>query len=309
MARLPTITSAPGKLFLFGEYAVLSGGRAIVTAVDRRVFATRHLNRTHYRAHGTKGLELPRFVLEATGSTATIEHLETDVRALFEGSTKLGLGSSAASAVALCAAVLVHDEGGRFDRDDVFRAASMAHRLLQQGLGSGGDVACATYGGTLAYSMSDPRLPLSTPPIAVRPIWTGESASSTVLVRGVEEARAIRSEEVDRALTQIADVAENAVRVMEVGAWSELPELVALGDEAMERLGLVSQATIITDRHRTLRKVALRHGAVVKPSGAGGGDFSLAVGTDVDWQAFRAQLPVGCRMMELELGAEGVRVE
>ncbi|TFC84129.1 hypothetical protein E3O67_13770 [Cryobacterium sp. TMT3-29-2] len=40
-APMPTIrTSAPGKLFLLGEYAVLEGAPALLTAVDRRVEVT-----------------------------------------------------------------------------------------------------------------------------------------------------------------------------------------------------------------------------------------------------------------------------
>ncbi|MBA2665035.1 MAG: hypothetical protein H0U74_22300 [Bradymonadaceae bacterium] len=309
MAPRPTTCSAPGKLFLFGEYAVLSGGQAIVTAVDRRVFATRHMAASVYRAHGTEGLALPRLVLEAVESTARVEHLETDVRALFDGPNKLGLGSSAASTVALCAAVLAYEAEGKLDRDAVFRASFAAHCRLQRGRGSGGDVACSTYGGTLAYSMSEPWRPLQTPQaLELRAIWTGESASSTALVDCVEQARKARPAEIERALSAIADVADQASDAIEDAAWSELIALFALGDDAMERLGIASEAPIITARHRALRTLAGRYGAVVKPSGAGGGDFSLAVGEQVDWEGFAQELPNGCQLMDLALGAHGVRV-
>lgn len=313
----PATCSAPGKLFLFGEYAVLRGGLAIVTAVNRRVFATRHVEATTYRAHGTEGLALPRFVLETTGSTASVEHLETDVRPFFDGPNKLGLGSSAASSVALCAAVLAYDAEGALDRDAVFRAAFDAHRLLQNGRGSGGDVACATYGGTLVYSMNAPWRPLNTPPIAppivIRAVWTGESASSTRLVGRVEEALASHPRETEQALANIAGIAERATALIDAGAWTDLVELFSLGDEAMERLGEVSGAPIITDRHRALRELATSYGLFVKPSGAGGGDFSLVVGeasTDtVDWEDFARHLPAPCKLVDLEFGVEGVRVE
>jgi len=40
-AEVTMIATAPGKLILTGEYAVLDGAPALVIAVDRRVVATR----------------------------------------------------------------------------------------------------------------------------------------------------------------------------------------------------------------------------------------------------------------------------
>lgn len=319
MPPTSTTCSAPGKLFLFGEYAVLAGGRAIVTAVDRRVVATCHATPTLYRAHGADvALTLPRHVLEAVGARVGVEHLETDVRAFFDGPNKLGLGSSAASTVALCAAVLAHERAGAhehdnpLDRDAVLDAALRAHRKLQGGRGSGGDVACATWGGTIVYSMTEPWRALSTPRVELRAVWTGEPASSTALVGRVEEARAQHPGDIDRALRDIADVADRAVDAMSAAqgdSGGRLVELFALGDEAMERLGAAASAPIITERHRALRTLAHRHGAVAKPSGAGGGDFSLVVGTNVDWPALERELPAPCRIIPMQFGAEGVRAE
>jgi phosphomevalonate kinase len=136
--------SAPGKLVLLGEYAVLHGAPAVVMAVDRRArvelvpsggerwsvkapplardelpFSVAADGRVHW--HGTTGvgpqrLELVDRLIESMAAAGLIDAaaatpaaVTLDTRALFEdgagGGTKLGLGSSAAATVALASAL------------------------------------------------------------------------------------------------------------------------------------------------------------------------------------------------------------
>ena len=145
--------SAPGKVFLVGEYAVLDGGTAVVAAVDRRAIG--------------------RFVPGAAPSTPLVaeairsvgDHLGEIGAALPDGAPvidssrfssaggKLGLGSSAAAAVVAVGALL--DAAGQDvegDRVLAFTLADRAHRAAQGGRGSGADVAAAVFGGVIGYS-------------------------------------------------------------------------------------------------------------------------------------------------------------
>ena len=142
--------SAPGKLFLIGEYAVLHGGTAVVAAVDRRAVA--------------------RFVPGAQPATPLIAEAvnvlaayarERDLRlpdgaplvdssALSQDGQKLGLGSSAAALVAAMGALW--DVLGQADGTLPLELAVKAHRQAQGGRGSGGDVAAALRGGVIAYA-------------------------------------------------------------------------------------------------------------------------------------------------------------
>ncbi len=331
--------SAPGKLFILGEYGVLAGGWTLVAAMSRRVLASRLPVATKYRAIGAGArisLALPRSVLASIDKSTpsrheTIGHFETDVRSFFDGRQKLGLGSSAASVVALSAATL-HRKSISPTVDRVFETAFRAHRLLQKGRGSGADVAASTYGGMLAY-----RLDESTPPFNIlneqaifegerrlvgtrivpglvwpdeltfRAVWTGTSASSTTLIGRIEPMFLKCPEEVSAIFSEISKTAEAGISALRSGNSSAFIQIIAKADGLMDELGKLTGAQIITERHRELRRVAERHGVVAKPSGAGGGDFSLLVGQrDARWDLIEHALPTGCTLIEMKLDNHGV---
>lgn len=181
-------TSAPGKMVLLGEYAVLEGAPAICTAVNRRATATTRMIpsteiRVHTRGHaaaparlrpqrrGWKWLDagaaarLPlvdqvlRRALKGVprGQPGCGFRLDLDTEAFFSGGAgprrKLGLGSSAALTVACASAVAAHvehrDHAG--DRAKMLEPMLQIHREFQNGQGSGADIATSLLGGTLVY--------------------------------------------------------------------------------------------------------------------------------------------------------------
>lgn len=331
--------SSPGKLFLFGEYAVLAGGVAVVAAVDRRVTARRRADADGYRIAGSTGAAmsdaLPRAAARAAGcDEAVIDAITCDISALYERGRKLGLGSSAASTAALLRLVLPDASAQR-----LFEVGFTAHRDIQDGRGSGADVAASCFGGLLGYKLRASQPPftaLDAPttwdashtlveaaqadivtnvswPSSLRavPVWIGEPASSTHLIGRVEES-------VGRAPRAIMDIfgrldasARRALEAMHQGDAGEVLAQVAESGEAMAALGEVSEAPIITEAHQSLVAIAQRYGAEAKPSGAGGGDFSWVIGPreQVHWEELWDGLPRGCVAMPMELGAAGARID
>jgi phosphomevalonate kinase len=164
--------SAPGKLFLSGEYAVLWGGTARIAAVgprthalarqatDRRVQLVLEDGRLSGDATPL-GVRWPEevpdtFLFAARTLDLTYRALGTEGPGLelalapmerAPDGRKLGLGGSAWAAVATA-------EGARFvleGRYDTLRLALAAHALAQGGKGSGGDVAAIFAGGVVRY--------------------------------------------------------------------------------------------------------------------------------------------------------------
>ena len=163
--------SAPGKLFLSGEYAILWGGTARLAGVGPRTSAfarsrddrTVHLVLAEGRLEGTltplgvrwKDAPAPPFAfaaraLDLVARAQARESLGFSVAlsptpAGPEGH-KLGLGSSARAVVlaAECAARLLEVRSP-------LALAMLAHGEAQGGRGSGGDVAACSVGGLLRY--------------------------------------------------------------------------------------------------------------------------------------------------------------
>jgi phosphomevalonate kinase len=307
-----TTWSAPGKLFLFGEYAVLAGAWSVVAAVDRRVTAELRPGDAYTLAGAEATDDLPNRVLHAAGSSVDVRTIHCDVRAFFEREKKLGLGSSAASCVAM-AALALNDVT---DRDRVFEVAGGAHRSFQHGRGSHADAASSVYGGLIAYRLLDsvppfPRLAaaevagqrdvafarvkgLAWPEGArARAYWLGEPASSVELIGRVEPAVEAGDAATLRALESIASSAEMALAALSaLDGDANLYDAVTAANGAMVELGAATGAPVVTPAALDVFATAEAHGIVGKMSGAGGGDFVLLVGPeDSDWSLLEAAHP------------------
>ncbi len=301
--------SAPGKLFLLGEYAVLAGGPALVTTVERFVHVHPRDDDEGYELCGisiSDPLRLPlmvRLVLyDEEGFYADVNRLSADVSEFFEEGTKLGLGSSAASTVALVTSVAPH-----LSRRRRFELAHQVHRRFQGGTGSGADIAASTFGGTLAYHLhpdarpapfrdldlrgiTNPEDPIHTDVATLDPslelpdelridaVWTGESAHSVSFVDAVAKALSRDDRAISAILANIASRARMGIHALRQSDAEAFIEAIQKGDRAMEQLGATTGLPIITDTHRRIRALARTTHAVAKPSGAGGGDFTLLVG-------------------------------
>lgn len=282
--------SVPGKLFLLGEYAVLSGGPALLSAVDRRIHVRHKPEPTSYRILGAEFAD-PRSLPELVAKTLReqsgleispdfIDSLEVDVSEFYHQGQKLGIGSSAASTVALIKAMAPD-----LSVDRQFGLAFIAHKALQGGRGSGADVALSAYGGRIIFrgSQNGAELPQITPislpfPVQIYAVWTGTPAHSVSFIDGVRRTRDRNPSAVDDIYQAIAESAEAGIQALVDQDSLRFLSALEEGDELMDRLGTLCDLPIITDTHRELRQLARASGFVTKPSGAGGGDFSLIAG-------------------------------
>jgi phosphomevalonate kinase len=184
------IATAPGKLILTGEYAVLDGAPALVIAVDRRVIARRNVGprgssefllaivdeiiarkgKDHPAARAATEIVVDSsafYVPAASSRSAARARRSTgsspaiDVSVGMPGAQKLGIGSSAAVTVAATALALAADCETMpvIDREEVLAIASAAHAAAQGprgARGSGADIASAVFGGVIAYQRETP---------------------------------------------------------------------------------------------------------------------------------------------------------
>lgn len=317
--------SAPGKLMLSGEYAVLDGAPAVVASVDARAVVT-------LPAHPSdRGRGAPPEV-NATWRLARARYPGlpeaapcVDVRALRDpsGAQKLGLGSSAAAAAAAAGLAQVLAHGEQALRDDAARAAlfelAFAGHAAIAPEGSGADVAASACGGFIRFRPAAEgahRLPtfeaLSAPPgLVMRVVWTGQAARTSDLVGQVKRFQAHDARAYAPLAAELQAAAAAFADAFEAGALDAVLALATRYHEAMRALGEAARAPIVEDRLRTVARLAQQAGGSAKPSGAGGGDVAIAffVGPDTAAAFERLTTQAGFETLGLTLGAEGPRVD
>jgi phosphomevalonate kinase len=290
--------SAPGKLVLSGEYAVLDGAPAVCMAVDRRARVTLATTDNDWHTVTAPGFS------DATGrfnvvdgkfewlmdgkELRLVEHVWQTANTKMPGHVsltldssefkddqsgiKFGIGSSAALTVALSNALC---QVAQTDADAT-RIAFAAHRQFQQGLGSGVDVACSSMGGLIAYTMGGATARRLDWPVglAMGVVWVGAPASTSDKLEQLrrQAARASR-----------AALVLGARRL--AAAW-EGGEAEAILDEyrdytnVLQEFSVDHELGIFDAGHAELTAAAARAGVVYKPCGAGGGDTGVILAAD-----------------------------
>jgi phosphomevalonate kinase len=317
-----TDASAPGKVVLCGEYAVLDGAPAVCMATDRRarVTITDFQGDWHrVRAPGYSSVE-GRFIADA----ATVSWLQgadefrivdaiwrtvgwdgkghlsidLDTRAFVDDASgeKIGLGSSAALSVALVAAL---SESG-----DVLATAMQAHSEFQRGLGSGVDIATSVTGGLIEYRMDDTTVvPLPWPEgLSYRLIWTGKPADTRKKLAQLEQAgRRTSRNALLTAAERMATAWSSARTVM-----NEYPGYI----DSLRKFSVDHDLGIFDAGHDQLAAAATTAGLVYKPCGAGGGDVGILLGlSDGQLDDFLTATAASCcYVLECTLDTNGVEL-
>ena len=284
-------TSAPGKLVVTGEYAVLCGAPAIIAAVNRRVHVDlRRADRGGWQISSTGFVESLHadkssvFAPNAPSTFGLVGHflqaddapaharIAIDSSACYLDAVKLGVGSSAAVTVALGTALTAW-QGETLDLETLIES----HRTFQGG-GSGLDVATSYLGGIVRFQNRRATTVALADEIHTGFVFTGSSTRTLDLVETFDRwrvrpgTRTTLQHFVDAAET-VADCTGNAQAFM-VGLRQYIDLLSALDVQA--NIGIFGPG------HRLANAIATRTGVLYKPCGAGGGDCGIAVSTEAE---------------------------
>lgn len=298
--------SAPGKLVLCGEYAVLEGAPALVWAVDAQARASLDdasegvfqisapdvgvANADFdFDAHGRvrwnglgdaqqERLGLVARLVEVFGARQTPFHATIDTSEFSLRGQKLGLGSSGALAVAL--AVALRARAGR-ESPEVERLIAL-HREWQGG-GSGVDVAASYSGGLSIYRLLDgqPSIERVQWPDALHwcCVWSGQIANTGAQLHRLSDWRAHAPAAYAELMRKLAREAENAAAAIRKNDAAGVLHFIATYARCLREFGNASGLNIFTEGHDTLLATAERLGVAYKPCGAGG-DIGIAVSED-----------------------------
>ena len=292
--------SAPGKVILFGEHAVVYGEPAIAGAIDLRIRV--RAEKTAKSLKITSETKDHRYVEKAVD--IVFEHLGEATGLMIDISSDLppasGLGSSAAVSVATIAAVanlLGHDLG----KNEIARLGYKVE-LGVQGAASPTDTYTTTHGG---IQYIQPRKKGFTPIQASLPLvvgYTGIERSTKELVAGVRKLRDAYPELVSPIIKNIGMVTRQARKSLEAG--EDVGDLMNINHGLLEALGVSNDA--LSRLVHASREAGAR-GA--KLTGAGGGGCMIAYTPGRYRDVINAIEGCGSTAMKAAISAEGVRLE
>lgn len=303
MEKNNVTTSAPGKLLLLGDHAVVYGYPCLVTAVNYRVFVEVSLSdRDEFIFPEGNGNNFIQIALELFRKKFhKPQSLQIKTWASYKES--YGLGSSSAVTVAFVKALL-----------ELFSIPLSKKELFDfcykvvlkvQGVGSGFDVAAAIWGGTLYFVTAGKKIePLKIAEIPLVVAYSGSKGNTAELVKKVAQLKK-ESKRVDELFMPIE------MKVDDARDWLTAKNFKGFGHYMDWYHDLLQQLEVSTPKLDELVKAARKAGAYgAKLSGAGGGDCIIAVASPEKKEEVEKSLgKTGGKVLNVKTNEEGVRIE
>jgi mevalonate kinase len=330
-----TVSSAPGKVYLFGEHAVVYGEPAVPCAIERRATVTVDARDDDHVRVEASDLSLDGFTVEYAGTTdgrpavdvpaslveAAMGYVDAAVEQAreavgrpdagfditVESSIPLGagLGSSAAVTVAGIDAA-TRELGRELSARELADRAYRAEAAVQNGQASRADTFCSAVGGAVRVEGDDCRA-IGTPNLPFVVGFDGGAGDTGELVANVRTLK----EEYDFAADTVAtigDVVRTGERILdpETGTTDDrLAELGRLMNFNHGLLGSLGVSSRSLDSMAWAARDAGAHGA--KLTGAGGGGCIVALDPTPETLTALRFTP-GCEdAFRAELATDGVR--
>ncbi|MFW6384267.1 MAG: mevalonate kinase [Halodesulfurarchaeum sp.] len=324
-------SSAPGKVYLFGEHAVVYGEPAVPCAIERRATVTVQERSDERLRVSASDLSLDGFTVEYDGSTddapevdvtegliqAAMGYVDEAIEQARDAADRpaagfdveiesaiplgAGLGSSAAVVVATIDAA-TRALGVTLDRETIADRAYQVENTVQEGQASRADTFCSTMGGvvrvegTACTQLEAPDLPFVIG-------YDGGAGDTGALVAGV---RALREEYgfARDTVEAIGDVVEEGVTALAKDDREELGRLMDFNHGLLAALGVSSRSL---DAMVWAAREAGATGA--KLTGAGGGGCIVAL-DDSDATSTALEYSTACvETFRANLDTDGVRRE
>jgi mevalonate kinase len=328
---MTTTASAPGKVYLFGEHAVVYGEPAVPCAIERRARVTVSERDDDRLRVAADDLSIDGFTVEYSGSTddgpnvdvpdaiveAAMGYVDEavsqardaadapeagfDVEIDSEIPLGAGLGSSAAVVVAGIDAA-TRELGVELDTREVADRAYRVEHEVQDGQASRADTFCSAMGGAVRVE-GDDCTTLDAPDLPFVVGYDGTSHDTGELVAGVRDLRDEFGFAAD-TVSAIGDLVRAGERALADGDTETLGRLMDINHGLLSALGVSA---------RTLDNMvwAARDGGArgAKLTGAGGGGSIVALDPG-DGAETALELTPECEAsFRAELAEEGVRAE
>jgi mevalonate kinase len=335
-----TVSSAPGKVYLFGEHAVVYGEPAVPCAIERRARVTAEPRDDDTVRVESEDLTLDGFTVEWSESSedrpdvdvpsslveAAMGYIDEAVAqardALDDPSAGFditvesdiplggGLGSSAAVVVAAIDAA-VRARGERIDPRELADRAYQAEYTVQEGQASRADTFCSAMGGAVRVEGDDTRA-IDAPALPLVVGYDGGAGDTGKLVAGVRDLRDSYEFAADTVeiIGDITREGEQLLAQADSGADPDDALVRELGELMDFNHGLLSALGVSSRSLDTMVWAARNAGAAgAKLTGAGGGGCIVALDDSQSTRSALGYTPDCAQTFRAELATEGVRAE
>jgi mevalonate kinase len=322
-------SSAPGKVYLFGEHAVVYGEPAVPCAIERRARVSAEAHDDGLRVHAgdltldgftveydddsgrpdvdvsddlvDAGMGYINEAIQRATDAAGVEDQGFDITIESEIPLGAGLGSSAAVAVATIDAA-ARELGVELDSEEIAERAYHVEHAVQDGEASRADTFCSAMGGAVRVEGDDCRT-IDAPDLPFVIGYDGGAGDTGALVAGVRRLRADYDFAAD-TVAAIGDIVRRGEDALVEGDTAELGRLMNFNHGLLEALGVSSRSL---DAMVWAARDAGALGA--KLTGAGGGGCIVALDETPETSTALEYTP-GCEQtFRAELDSEGVRRE
>ena len=166
---MKSISSAPGKVILFGEHFVVYGVKAILASIDKQVTVTSktipekiiHIKSSLGEITESKSLQIEKinsplkpFLYIATKMIQKYHYTGGGIEVEINSEIPSGVGLGSSSACCVAAAASISGLFTKLSKDKILELAIEAERTIFKET-SGGDCTVCTYGGIMEYDKED----------------------------------------------------------------------------------------------------------------------------------------------------------
>ena len=328
---MTTTSSAPGKVYLFGEHAVVYGEPAVPCAIERRAHVTVSERDDDRLRVSSRDLSIDGFTVEYSGGTNDAPNVDVpaaiveaamgyvdhaveqardaagapdagfDVEIESEIPLGAGLGSSAAVVVAGIDAA-TRELGADLDARELADRAYQVEYEVQDGQASRADTFCSAMGGAVRVE-GDDCTTIDAPDLPFVVGYDGTSHDTGELVAGVGALREEFGFAAD-TVTAIGDLVRRGEDALAEGDVETLGRLMDVNHGLLSALGVSARSL------ENMVWAARESGALgAKLTGAGGGGSVVALDPEDGSETALSLTPDCEEAFRAALATEGVRAE